>query len=562
MAVAGVLLVLAGCGRTGVGRRGGQDAGSTGRVDARDTAGEPAQQAPDAPADTARPADGAAELPERDAAVPERDAAVPDIAGSDVVAEVAAPPDLLPPGCLPLANDGVLNLGRIKQALFAADGSALLVRIGGADSDVKDEARLIQLPGGESKLLGSGIRDVAWLGRTRALLTTADNALVAVTLDGDVVGSSAGPTCSHLATPDGLRVYFTSSVCDRGVGPLAVLDLARGSLTPLATSVSTGSLAVSPDSRWAAYVEEDTTAGVAPLYIVDSAGAATLVPEVPAAKRPTFASGSVLLFQLPNESVGRAVGRYDLDNHDMQALAEGDVGIAGYEMTPDGSVLLVARPVSAGETPKLELYRVTTAGGAPVRVATDLVDYRIYSMVVRAFAFAPTTRRILYLADRSGDAGRATGISSVALDGGTPIELSTGGMAAVMSSHADRVALVAVDRTLGRSTLRVVSTRGEPQFSVDVPGEVSFTGFVPGDRGLLYVQTKTDAALSTSELGHLSFTRGKTTRLGGWQKSALALSNYPVGITAHEYPADPRGCYTVVDSDLDQTGARLVAVPE
>jgi hypothetical protein len=128
----------------------------------------------------------------------------------------------------------VLNLGYIKQALFAADGSSLLVRMGAGDSDAKDEARLIQLPSGESRVLWFLARNVEWLGPSRALITTPDNELVAATLDGNTVHITPASTCSHLATPDGLRVYFTSGGCNRGAGSLSVLDVAAGTVMQVA----------------------------------------------------------------------------------------------------------------------------------------------------------------------------------------------------------------------------------------------------------------------------------------------------------------------------------------
>lgn len=548
IALAGVLALLGACGRTTLpGRDSAQDLAPADMGDAQDAARDLPPQ-PTAPDDVAA---------DRSPDLPGPDLPGPDAGAAEVAADTAAPPDVTPLACPPLANDGVLNLGYIKQARFAADGRSLLVRMGAGDSDAKDEARLIQLPGGESRVLWPKARNVEWLGPSHALITTTDNGLLTATLDGNTVHTTPASTCNHIATPDGLRVYFTSGGCERGAGSLSVLDVATGTVKQVAASISNSSLAVSPDSRWAAYVAGDAATDAGALYVVDAAGAATAVPEVSAAMRPAFASGNVLLFQLPN---GVAVGRYDLDNHDMQALAEGDVGIAGYEMTADGSVLLVAKTPSTGRS--IELYRVATSGAAPVRMATDLTDYRMYSMMFRAFAFAPASNRVLYGADRADDAGWSTGISSVSLAGGPPIELSTGSLQAVMSSYADRVALVARDRTLGRSTLSVVSTSGERQFTVEVTGDVSFAGFVPRDRGLLYVQTETDAGRNLSELGHLSFASGKVTRLGVWTKSTLELPNYPAGISAHEYPADPHGCYTVVDSDMDPTAARLVAIPE
>jgi hypothetical protein len=242
-------------------------------------------------------------------------------------------------------------------------------------------------------------------------------------------------------------------------------------------------------------------------------------------------------------------------------LTEGDLGIAGYEIAADGSALLMARFPSVGKAG--ELYLVPLDGGSPVRLATDLMDYRMYSMPIRAFAFAPASKRVLYIADNSSDAGRSNGISSASPDGSERIQLPAAGSEAVVSSYADRVAVIAVDHTLGRGTISVVSAGGAKQFTVEVTGDVSFASFVPRDRGLLFVQTSVDTVLgTTSELRHLSFANGNVTMLAFWRTSTLALSNYPVGISFHEYPVDPNGCYAVVDSDFDQTASRLVTLPD
>jgi Tol biopolymer transport system component len=558
MALAGiwVLTLAAGCGRTAMAPRdgGGREVAASGIPDARAGAGEPPAEAP-GPAEVA---------PERGSDLPGPDSGPTDVAMAEAGFDTAGPPDLAPQGCTPLANRGLLNLGYIKQARFAVDGRSLLVRIGAFDSDVKDDARLIELPSGASRVLWSGVRDVEWLGPSRALVTTGDNELVAVALDGSTAATSAGPTCSHAATPDSLRVYFTSSGCDHVEGPLGVLDVVTGTRGQIAANVSTSSLAVSPDSRWAAYVAGSTAIDAGLVHVVDATGSITRVSGAAAVLRPTFASGQILLFQSQGSGAeGTTVWRYDLANHATQALVDGDPGIAGYELAPDGSALLAAKLGSVSVGKSGELYLVPLDGASPVRLASDLLDYRMHSMVVRVFAFAPASKRILYIADYASDGGRSSGISSVATDGSAPISLSASGFGAVVSSYADRVALVAADRTLGRSTIYVVSADGARQFTVEVTGEVSFAGFVPRDRGLLYVQTSVDSVRGTfSELGHLSFTSGDVTRLGYWTASKLALSNYPVGISAHEYPVDPTGCYTVVDSDYSSTAAILVDVPD
>ena len=83
--------------------------------------------------------------------------------------------------------------------------------------------------------------------------------------------------------------------------------------------------------------------------------------------------------------------------------------------------------------------------------------------------------------------------------------------------------------------------------------------FVPHDRGLLFVEERTGA---NRRLRHLSFASGRVTTLAEWTTSRLALPAFPAGIGIGTYPVGPNGCVTLVDSDLDQTAARLVAVPD
>ena len=208
-----------------------------------------------------------------------------------------------------------------------------------------------------------------------------------------------------------------------------------------------------------------------------------------------------------------------------------------------------------------ELYQVPIDGDSPVRLATDLMDYRIYSMMVRAFAFAQPSQRVLYLADSSSDAGRYR-ISSVGPDGSERVQLSAASHEAVVSSFADRVAVIEVDPALGRGTINVVSASGAKQFAIEVTGDVSFASFVPRDRGLLFVQMSEKSWGTTSELRHLSFFTGKVSMLAWWSSSTLAPYRYPLGLSSSEYPGDPNGCYIVVDSDQEQAASRLVAVPD
>jgi hypothetical protein len=567
-----LMLLATGCGRNGMRTRDGSTSEDQ-SAEAPPTLVDGAHDWPSDPqgsADGPPPRDSLPEVASADIAsdvtagpdLPPRDAGPADVAGTDVASEAAATFDLPPTGCPAPSNNGVLNLGHIKQALFAPDGRSLLVRIGAADTDTRDDARLIYLPDGASRVLGSGARNVEWLGSSRALLTTAEG-LVAVSLDGQVLRSLATQTCNHAATPDGSRIYYASECNSLVSGALGVLDLATGTSQPLATNASPSSLVVSPDSRWAAYLvyTGDPSSSTRVVHVADATGSTYAITGPASATRPVFVSGEILLFQAPaTRPPESAVWRHELGTGNSRSLTEGDLAMGGYEIAGDGSALVVAGFPTGGRTGELSL--VPLDGGSPVRLASDLMDYRMYSMPVRPFAFAPYSRRVVYVADQASDAGRVYGISTASGDGSEQVELPAAGGTAVVSPYADRVAVIAVDRTLGRSTVGVVSASGARQLAIEVAGEVSFASFVPRDRGLLFIRTSEDKVLGTTrELRHLSFASGNVTVLAWWRTSTLALPNQPVGIASYEYPVDPTGCYAVVDSDMDSTASRLVALP-
>jgi hypothetical protein len=516
---------------------------------------------PDLPVADTRPGDIAEAAPPPD--LLPTDARPGDVATSDAGADGGTAFDLPPAGCPALANDGVLNLGRAKQARFAADGSSVLLRLGAADSDASDVAIVVRLADSAYRVLGSGIRNVEWLGQNAALLTAADHSkLGVVSLDGEVLLTVPVETCSHAAPPDGSRIYYTHSGCDSVSGALSVVTVADGTSKQLTDRAATGSLAVSPGSRFAAYVAYTDPRDMPPrtgaVFVNDASGATYNVTGPASAFSPVFVSESILLFQSAGSDGGASnIWRHDLGTGSSRALTQGDLGITGYEIAEDRSGLLMAR--FPGDGVHGELYLAPLDGGSPVRLATDIIDYRIYSMPLRPFTFAPPSGRVIYIADTSSDAGRTNGISSVAADGSDRVQLGSGGAQAVVSSYADRVAIIAVDSTEGGGTLSVVSAAGASQRSIEVAGRVLYPTFVPHDRGLLFVDERTGA---TKRLRHLSFASGNVTTLAEWTISRLALSAFPVGIGFGDYPVDPSGCVTVVDSDLDQTAARLAAVPE
>jgi hypothetical protein len=207
-----------------------------------------------------------------------------------------------------------------------------------------------------------------------------------------------------------------------------------------------------------------------------------------------------------------------------------------YQIGDDGSGFLLARFTDYGTGG--ELYLAPLDGGSPLRLATDLMDYRMYSMPVRAFAFTPPSKRVLYIVDTSGDAGRSYGIASVSRDGSDHVQLTSGSSQAVVSSYADRVAFIAVDTTLGCGTISVVSSTGASQFSTDVTGSVMYASFVPHDRGFLFVEEPTGA---NKRLRHLSFASSNVTTLGEWTTAVWRFPPIPSAFLPAAILSTPMG---------------------
>jgi len=572
--VSAVLVVLPSCGRSSPARRdaGAGDAKADTGAYLPDVAGTdgtlqsdgpfPSPDLPDASYIEAKPdlADASlADLPARDA--PPADLVAPP-------ADLAVhQPDLAPFSCAslrPLVDKGVLTTRHAKAVLFAPDGKSLLLRVSAGDAADSDEALLVSLPGGEQRTLATDIREAEWLGTSAALFTTGDELnLRAVSLGGDSLRTVAVKTCSHAATPDGSRLYYTHD-CTSQTGAASVLEIASGATKQLATRMSVETLVVSPGSRWAAYVGYtnplDASTASQAVHVVDQGGTPYAVAMPDTAYNPVFASDQILLFQSPSAAfLSTKIWRHYLGTSDTpQLLAEGDGG-SGYEWNADRSAFLLAKLSSSARV--AELYSVSVSDGRLVRLASDLMDYSMFAMRIRAFAFAPSNQRAIYFADVSPDGGRSYGLASVAQDGGGRLLLGSNVDEAVVSPYADRIAFVASNGAGGVNAVTVVSsTTGVEQFKIDSMAGFDAISFVPGDRGLLFVDT-----LATEKqrlLRHLSFTTGGVTTLAEFRTSRLLPYTAPTGIAAEVYPIDPAGCFVPVDSDLDQPGTRLVLLPE
>ena len=99
-------------------------------------------------------------------------------------------------------------------------------------------------------------------------------------------------------------------------------------------------------------------------------------------------------------------------------VANGDVRSDGLQFSPDGNFVLYSADQDTNEV--VEIYRVATTGGTPLKLNTPLASGR--SVTPGSQRFSPNGSRVLYRADQNAD--DVYEIFSVPSGGGTPIRLN------------------------------------------------------------------------------------------------------------------------------------------
>ena len=383
------------------------------------------------PQDAAASRDGTPDLPGDGAP----DGAVPD--GGDA--------ETSPLSCGSLAAliaRGPLTARHARQALFTANGRALLLRVAGQASS-SDEVLRVALPGGDVTALVPGVTASEWLGNTGRLLLTRANggALTALAVDGSFVRTLLGGSCEHVSSPDGSRVYALHD-CDgdRGPGVLVAIDVQTGQTTSLSAAAGRGTLVVSPDSQWAAYETGPTAdGGAAGIHVVARGGADYPLDLRVGARRPGFTPTGALLFLTTADAAPLAVA--DIYRHvpgtggsAVRVAQSRNVGTGGYHVSPDGTLLLAARFPPASLMLN-ELYAVRLDGSGETLVASNLAPYQMTSPGVSAFAFSADGRRVVYVSNNF------SGTATVSVAGGMITPLANGGTFAI-SPRGDWTAVI------------------------------------------------------------------------------------------------------------------------
>jgi hypothetical protein len=453
-----------------------------------------------------------------------------------------------------LAAKGPFTDRHARNLLFSPDRRLLIVQAAGGPPD---DLLLVPLPEGVPQMLLAGVRSAEWLGRSGQVLATMSSGdLVVASLDGTAPRTIARNTCAHLAVPDGSRVFAVSDCIARPiVGKLAEIDVATNTATPR-SSEAANILAVSPSGRFAAFVAHDPD-GDDIMHVLYGDRDLTLSPV--AVDAPAFVAGERLLFLTPGSRLlSNAYLQVPGTNATSQLVAQDrHFGFRGYRISPDGSLALAAHWPATRQPPfatDLVTVRLDGAVGETL-LANDLLPYDLNQLGISPFTFTADGRRVLFMASSTTS---PMGVFTVQSSGGDRRQLALGSAFAV-SPYADRVAILEIDSSTSKQTIHfVAAATGVEAFTVSSDGAIGGLGFVPGDRGLVYVERA-----SPNRLHHVSFVDGRNTVIAAWNRSQTPLGDPPQGEIRTGYPVDPTGCFTIVDSDLPESaGTSLVVLPD
>ena len=487
--------------------------------------------------------------------------------------DAQVPPDLASPfpcAALQALADGVLTPRHVVHALFAPDRSSLVLRVKGEgppDSGVQDDLLLVRLPSGDVSPIMNSISSAEWLqpGATLLVKATQDGRtdLMVVNSDGSGIRTLMQSVCSHVAAPDGSRVYAIHDCDSNNTGTMAVIEVASGASTNLADAATFGTpmpalaMAVSPDGRWVAFMTRIPDAGWSDSVVV-VAGADGLLERLgsqPGGRDPAFVSDDLLLF-----AAGDLLQIGDIRGHvpgtgDTSYLvaANRDPGLFGFQVSPDKTWVLGATEITGYVD---ELYAIRVDGTGEMLLASNIYDYLMDQLARRAFAFS-AGGHVLY----SYDTGHYLGVESVGLNGSAPTVLSQNA-SFLQTPRLDQAVLVEPEfATSGTSRLRQVDlASGTDVLSYASDGAIGAVGFPPNHNGLLVVEYRSP---DPTRLRYASADQSLV--LGDWSASQFLptpFSDY-YGTLPYIYPIDPTGCFTVFDTDgTSGPGTRLAILPQ
>ena len=564
-----------GCRRSPLAKDGGIDAGRTPITDAGDDARLDLPSAGDA-ADALPPGGDVADtLPTGDAAdAPATGDATDAHDAVDAVDAGTVPP--VPCGALrTLSSLGPFTDYHATRVLFSSDRRRFVLQASPPNPDGSapapaDDVFLVTLPIGPISPVIYGVRTIEWLGTSGDLLAVLSpgNELVVAPVDGSGSRVIARAACAWMATPDGSRLFVVRDCTSAGAGVLDEIDVASGVATTRAPLVAKdGGLAISPSGRFLAYVTAsapDGGGGGGVLHVLDADRDQALVARAPA-YAPAWVSDQRLLFLDGTRSFGQTDAYVHVPGTGDSAILVAQsrhFGFNGYRISPDRSLVLAATWANSFPWANT-LYAVRLDGSGEQLLTDKMYAYHMNQIAITPFAFTADGMRVITVGPQDSTAG----IYAASLDGTTNTKIADG-YGFVVSPFADRIAAIDIVSMRDQHIVRIVASTGSGSFKFTTTSGTLIRAptFVPGDRGLLYVESPMTGltGVGPTALNHLSFVDGRITQLGRWGRSQLPVVGYPIGEVAPGYPwIDPTGCFAIVDSDLPESpGTSLVVLPD
>jgi hypothetical protein len=331
-----------------------------------------------------------------------------------------------------------------------------------------------------------------------------------------------------VATPDGSRLFVVRDCTSARSGVLDEIDVASGVATTRAPLVAKdGSLAMSPSGRFAAYVTASAPdgGGGGVLHVLDGDRDQALVARTPATA-PVWVSDQRLLFLDGTRTSGQTDAYVHVPGTGDSAILVAQsrhFGFNGYRISPDRSLVLAATWANTFPWANT-LYAVRLNSSGEQLLTDKMYAYHMNQIGLTPFAFTADGARVIYIGPQDSMAG----IYAASLDGSTNSKLADG-YGFVVSPFADRIAAIDIVSMRDQHIVRVVaSATGTEAFKFPTSSGTLIRGptFVPGDRGLLYVESPMTGltGVGPTALNHLSFVDGRITQLGRWGRSQLPSS--------------------------------------
>lgn len=436
----------------------------------------------------------------------------------------------------------------------------------------------VALPSGPSTPLATDIHSIAWLKQDQILLATrvkgsawSNYDLIAVDLSDDSQFPLAQGICGHRLSGDGNSLYISHGCGSDGLGTLDRMDTSSPyapKTTWLGSKVSPYSLALSQDSRLAAFVADTTfptgCSGMGTATIVSTAGQKTTVSKDTVYNSLQFLrDGRLVLRASPDCGYGQSKLWVHSAQTGLKVLTEANSWTyrlgsefwdptLSYAASSDGARILAGQESTHPAAGKL--HGIRTDGSGPQLLASDLYPFWMTSMAFRACTFSNNGAWVLYTSTVTGSPNTSMGLTIIPASGGTPQLLASTLYSALYdpSPTTSEVAFFEVQkndaRRLGLAPLKA-QTQSQTLYST---GQNPATlRWIPDGRGLVFVEMPTGGQATLRMLSRT----GTSTSLGTINPSWFTPTYAP-------FVMDSTGCVIAFNRQTgSEPGTHLAYLP-